>query len=122
LLFFILDEAVVRRLVGGKAAMRRQVRRLIELADSPNVTIEIVPFSAGVHPGIKGPFVVLEFPDAADDDVLYLESALGELISRDDPEEEVILAYRETFEQLRTMSLGPEGSLTYLAKLADEMT
>lgn len=122
LLFFILDEAVVRRLVGGKAAMRRQVRRLIELADSPNVTIEVVPFSAGVHPGIKGPFVVLEFPDPADDDVLYVESALGDLISRDVPEEEEILAYRETFEQLRTMSLGPEGSLTYLAKLADEMT
>jgi transcriptional regulator with XRE-family HTH domain len=120
LLFFILDEAVVRRLVGGAAVMRRQLRRLTEIADSPNVTIEVVPFSAGAHPGIKGPFVVLEFPDAADDDVLYLESARGDLISRDVPEE--ILAYREVFEQLRTMSLGPEGSLIYLAKMADEMT
>ncbi len=120
LLFFILDEAVVRRLVGGKAVMRRQIRKLVEIADSPNVTIEVVPFSAGVHPGMKGPFVILEFPDAADDDVLYLESARGDLISRDVPEE--ILAYRETFEQLRVMSFGPEGSVAYLGKLADEIT
>ena len=72
LLFFILDEAVVRRLVGGKGVMRRQVRRLIEMTEKPNVTIEVVPFSAGAHPGLKGSFVILEFPDAGDDDVLYL--------------------------------------------------
>ena len=86
--FFILDEAAVRRLVGGKAVMRRQIRRLIEMAARPNITIELVPFSAGAHPGLKGPFVILEFPDPGDDDVLYLESARGDLISRDVPEEE----------------------------------
>ena len=69
LLFFIVDEAVVRRLVGGKSIMRRQVRRLIETADRPNVTIEVVPFSVGIHQGVKGSFAILEFPDAGDDDV-----------------------------------------------------
>jgi transcriptional regulator with XRE-family HTH domain len=120
LLFFILDEAVIRRLVGGKAVMRRQIRQLTEMVDRPNVTVEVVPFSAGVHAGMNGSFVVLEFPDAEDDDVLYLESTQGELIKPDLPEE--ILTYRETFEQLREMSLGPEGSVTYLSKVADEMT
>jgi hypothetical protein len=120
LLFFILDEAVIRRLVGGKVVMRRQVRQLTEIAGKPNVTVEVVPFSAGVHAGMNGSFVVLEFPDAEDDDVLYLESTQGELIKPDLPEE--ILAYRETFEQLRALSLGPEGSVTYLYKVADEMT
>lgn len=120
LLFFILDEAVVRRLVGGKSIMRRQIRRLIEIAERPNVTIEVVPFSAGIHPGVKGSFVVLEFPDAGDDDVLYLESPRGDLISRDTPED--VLGYREAFEELRVMSLGPQGSITYLDKVADEMT
>ena len=62
LLFFILDEAATRRLVGGPAVMRRQVRKLIELAGRPNITVEIVPFSAGVHPGLLGPFVIYEFP------------------------------------------------------------
>lgn len=119
LLFFILDEAVIRRLVGGKAVMRRQVRQLAEMASRPNVTVEVVPFSVGVHAGMNGSFVVLEFPDAEDDDVLYLESTQGELIKPDLPEE--ILAYRETFEQLRELALGPGDSVTYLNKVADEM-
>jgi transcriptional regulator with XRE-family HTH domain len=118
LFFFILDEAVVRRQIGGKAVMRRQIQRLLEVADRPNVTVEVVPFSVGVHPGLKGPFVVIEFPDAEDDDVLYLESARGDLISRDIPEE--VLARREAFEVLRKQSLGPGGSVNYLRKLADE--
>ncbi len=119
LLFFILDEAVVRRQIGGGAVMRRQIRKLVEVAERPNVTVEVVPFNAGAHPGLKGPFVVIEFPDAEDDDVLYLESARGDLISRDAPDE--VADYREAFEVLRKLSLGPDRSMTYLAKLADEM-
>jgi Domain of unknown function (DUF5753) len=121
LLFFILDEAVVRRLIGGKAVMRRQIRRLIELATMPNVTIEIVPFSSGAHPGLRGPFVVIEFPDPDDSDVLYLENARGDLLGRDLAEEEEWLSYREAFEQLRGLSLGTDGSLAFLTKLADQM-
>jgi transcriptional regulator with XRE-family HTH domain len=120
LLFFILDEAIVRRLIGGKAVMRRQIHRLIEVAARPNVTVELVPFSAGAHPGLKGPFVALEFPDPADDDVLYLENPRGDLISRDVPEE--VLAYREAFERLRVMSLGPEDSAAHLSAVADGLT
>lgn len=119
LLFFILDEAVVRRMVGGKAIMRHQILHLVEIANRPNVTIEVIPFSAGVHPGMKGPFVAIEFPDPIDDDVLYLESPRGDIIS-DDPDE--ILLYRETFEQLRKASLGPSDSISYLVKISDEMT
>jgi transcriptional regulator with XRE-family HTH domain len=119
LLFFILDEAVTRRMVESAAVMRRQVRRLIELAGRPHITVEIVPFSAGIHPGLQGPFVIYEFPDPADDDVLYLENPLGDVISRDSPEE--VLRYRVAFEELRKLSLGRDGSLTYLNYLAKEM-
>jgi transcriptional regulator with XRE-family HTH domain len=121
LLFFILDEAVVRRLIGGKDVMRRQIRHLIEMADRPNVTIEIVPFRAGPHPGLKGPFVIVEFPDPGDDDVLYLE-ARGDMIRAGISEEGEVSAYREVFEQLRELSLGPDGSVAYLGRLADELT
>jgi len=114
--FFILDEGVLRHLVGGKDVMDDQIRHLIELADRPDVTIEVVPFSAGVHRGMHAPFVILEFPEAADDDVLYLESPWGDLIHRDDPEE--ILVYREIFEELRRMSLG-EGSVEFMRGLLD---
>jgi hypothetical protein len=120
LMFFIFDEGVVRREVGGKAAMGRQIDRLLELAEKPYVTIEIVPFSAGAYPGLRGPFVVLEFPEAADDDVLYLESPREDLIRREESEQ--VLPYRETFEQLRESSLGPEKTKTFLADIAKKMT
>lgn len=119
LLFFVLDESVIRRPVGGNAVMRRQLSSMTEMAQRPNVTIEVVPFSAGAHSGLKGPFVTLEFPETADDDVLYLENARGDLISREVPAE--ILSYREAFESLRNLSLGPEGSLRYLSQVIDQM-
>lgn len=116
--FFIMDEGVVRRLVGGQSVMRRQLRHLTELADKDNVTIEIVPYSAGINRGMHGPFVVFEFPEPEDEDVLYLESPGGDLINRDD--QEVIYAYRERFEELRRMSFGKEGTVEFLHKLLDE--
>ena len=96
--------------------MVAQIRHLIELASRDDVTIEVVPFSAGVNHGMHGPFVILEFPEAEDDDVLYLESPRGDLIHRDDPEE--IVTYREIFEELRHMSLG-EGSVEFLRGLLE---
>ena len=83
---FILDEAVVRRLVVGPSVMRRQLRRLIEVANKPNITMEIIPFSAGLHPGMKGPFEIIEFADPSDSDIVFMESPRGDIIS-DDPEE-----------------------------------
>lgn len=102
--FFILDEAVLRRRVGSQDVMDAQIRHLIGLTGRPDVTIEVVPFSAGVNRGMHGPFVILEFPEPEDEEVLYLESPWGDLIQRDDPEQ--IVTYREIFEELRRMSLG----------------
>jgi transcriptional regulator with XRE-family HTH domain len=120
LMFFIMDEAAVRRLVGGQQAMRRQIQRLLDESDKPTVTIEIVPFSAGAHPGMQGPFMLFEFPDAADDDALYLEGPSESRWNRDDPEE--ILSFRERFEVLRSLSLGPQGSRDLLSRLLGELS
>jgi transcriptional regulator with XRE-family HTH domain len=119
LLFFIVDEAVVRRIVGGHDVMRRQLQRMIDVSEMPNVTIEIVPFGAGLLPGLQSQFLIYEFPDAADDDVLYLEGVRGELLSRDSPDD--VLSFRETFEQLREASLGPEGSINFMRALIGEL-
>jgi transcriptional regulator with XRE-family HTH domain len=116
---FMLDEAVVRRPVGGSSVMRRQLRRLIEVAQKPNITIEVVPFSTGLHPGMKGPFEIIEFADPLDRDSVYLESPRGDIIS-DDPEE--TLRYKKAFDRLEEASLGPRDSLTCIAKIADEMS
>ena len=104
--FFILDEAVLRRRVGSQDVMDAQIRHLIGLTGRPDVTIEVIPFSAGVNRGMHGPFVILEFPEPEDEDVLYLENSGGEVFHRDDQEE--IVTYREIFEELRKMSLGKE--------------
>jgi transcriptional regulator with XRE-family HTH domain len=119
LMFFIMDEAAVRRLVGGKQAMRRQIQRLLDESDKPTVTIEVVPFSAGAHPGMQGPFMLFEFPDPADDDALYLEGPSDIRLNRDDPEE--ISIFRERFEVLRELSLGPQVSTDLLRRLLDEL-
>ncbi len=120
LMFFIMDEAAVRRLVGGEQAMRRQIHRLLDESDKSTVTVEIVPFSAGAHPGMQGPFMLFEFPDAADDDALYLEGPSESRWNRDDPEE--ILSFRERFEVLRGLSLGPQGSRDLLSRLLGELS
>ena len=115
---FMLDEAVVRRLVGGASAMRRQLERLIEVADKPNVVVDIIPFSAGLNPGMRNPFEIIEFSDPSESDIVFMESRRGDIIS--DVTEET-LSYREAFKELRKASLGPRDSLTRLVRIADEM-
>jgi transcriptional regulator with XRE-family HTH domain len=117
---FILDEAAVRRTVGGNAAMRNQINHLITASSKRDVTIEIVPFNVGAHPGMEGPFVILQLPEPLNADVLYLEGSKGQLVIRDDPDD--IVSYQEKFAKLRDLSLGPIESIAYLRKLADEMT
>lgn len=114
---FVLDEAVIRRPVGGSSVMHRQLRRLLEVAEKPNITVDVVPFSVGLHPGMKGSFKVIEFADPQDRDIVFLEGPRGDIIS-DEPAE--TSSYKEIFERLRKVSLGPRDSLTYIAKIADE--
>lgn len=116
---FVLDEAAVRRLVGGSSVMRRQLRRLIEVADKPNITLELIPFSAGLHAGMKGPFEIIEFADPSVSEIVYLESPRGDIFS-DTPEE--TSKYIEAFDKLKKASLGSQGSLARIAKIANEMS
>lgn len=115
-LLFVIDEAVIRRQVGGEDVMRRQVRHLVEMANRKNVTLEVVRFGAGAHPGMQGPFVIFEFPDAEDDDVLYLETSQGDLIIRDEPDELAIHA--ERLAALRKLSAKPKDSVAFLECVA----
>lgn len=117
LLFFILDEAVIQRLMGAEGLRQAQLEKLIRMADKPEVTIEIIPFSVGLHRGIGENFNILEFGEAADNDVLYFESARDSIFSRDETEE--ITVYRELFEEMRKISLGPKGTRDFLLEVAD---
>jgi hypothetical protein len=116
--FFMLDESVIRRVVGGPSTMRKQLHRLIEVAEMRNVTVEVVSFAAGLHPGMKGPFEIIEFAEAADEDVVFLESPRGDIISDSTDE---TLHYREEFERVGKSSLSPRDSISYLNRVADGM-
>ena len=114
-LSFVLDESVIQRRVGGAEVMEEQVRHLIELAGRPNITIQILPFDAGLGPRVQTPFVVIQFPDAIDPDVLYLESPTGgALVAKDQKE---VAHYRTAFDELRRMSLSSSDTLKFLQGL-----
>ncbi|WP_158581657.1 helix-turn-helix domain-containing protein [Actinomadura spongiicola] len=117
--FFVLDEAVVHRQIGGPGVMRDQLRHLIEMTNRSHITIEVVPFTAGANPGLRGSFTILEFPSAEDDDVLHLESPGFMRVTRD--LQDAVVTYRERFERLREVSLKPEGTAVLLNRLADSL-
>ena len=117
-LWAIMDEAAVRRVVGGPTVMREQLARLREAAALPHVTVQIIPYAAGAHPGMPGSFIVLEFHDPADQSLVYIDSMAGDLFLEDDLE---IRPYILMFEHLRAAAMRPDESLTLLAAIAGEL-
>jgi transcriptional regulator with XRE-family HTH domain len=105
---FILDEAAIRRRVGGPDVTRRQLEHLLEVTEYPNVTIRIVPFEAGVYPRPRVPYALLEFPDDEDEDMLYLEDPSGAnyLVRENPPQRDSAgpAHYLEAFWQLEQMA------------------
>ncbi|MEU3956002.1 helix-turn-helix transcriptional regulator, partial [Streptomyces achromogenes] len=75
----VLDEAVLRREVGGPGVMARQRRRLMEAARLPQVRLQVLPFTAGAHIGLTGPFVIFSFPSTSDLDVVVLDQLTSSL-------------------------------------------
>lgn len=78
-LWAVLDEAALRRVVGGPRTMAAQIRHLLAMAEKQNVTIQVLPFSAGGHPAEGGPVTLLRFAEPALPDVVYLEQLTGAL-------------------------------------------
>ncbi|WP_439675114.1 helix-turn-helix domain-containing protein [Embleya sp. MST-111070] len=116
----VLSESVLRRPVGGKAIMRAQLERLVELADLDNVGIRIVPFGAGLHHGVmSGPFVIMRFPVQGDGKyteppTVYVDGFTGALYL-DKPNE--IERYDAAFTAIKRAALDQAGS-TRLIKAA----
>jgi transcriptional regulator with XRE-family HTH domain len=113
---FIVDEAAISRLVGEQGVARDQLSRLTSLAGRPNITLQILPFSAGLYKGAMDSFVLLQFPDPEDSDVLFIESKADMIFTRDDAAE--IELYQTRYNTLKSISLGPNDSLKYLRDVA----
>jgi transcriptional regulator with XRE-family HTH domain len=96
---FILGEAALSRHAGGEDVMREQVAHLLDVAKINGVTVQLLPFAAGVHPGVGTAFTVLQFDDPELSDMLYLENPDRQSVSRDNAEE--IEKYLERFVELQ---------------------
>lgn len=116
-LWVVLDEAVLSRPVGGDEVMKRQLEHLVEAAELPNVTLQVLPFEAGAHAGMDGTFAILNFPKMADTDVVFAENATGGLFLE---KAEELRKYHFIFDHIRAAALRPEESVTLIAKLAKE--
>jgi transcriptional regulator with XRE-family HTH domain len=114
-LWAIIDEAAARRQVGDPGVMAAQIARLAEAAGQPNITVQLIPFDVGAHPGMDGSFVVLEFPDPADRAIVYTESAAGGLFLE---EEDEIRRYTLMFGHLRAAALRPGATAAALEAIA----
>jgi transcriptional regulator with XRE-family HTH domain len=114
----VLDESVLRRRPSDVKTMREQLDRLVELAKRPNVTIHVLLYGAGAHRGWDGPFVILEFPDDSNDDVLYIEGLSSDMVLHDQPK--LVHEYSELFDRLAGRALGRDESREFISQIAEE--
>lgn len=113
ILHTVINEAALRREVGGTDVMRAQIHKLAELAALPNVTMQVLPFSAGAHPGMRGSFTLLQFPEEPMNTV-YLE-LYGAAYYVEVPAD--VRKYADRFEQLARQSSDTSGTVEVLNRL-----
>ncbi|MGH3328451.1 MAG: helix-turn-helix domain-containing protein [Streptomycetales bacterium] len=117
-LWAIVGEAALRQQVGGPQVLRRQLARLRETAELPNVTLQVLPYDSGAHPGVDGPFAILGFPEYADMDVVLLENMTSSLYLEQEAE---VIRYTVVFDHLRAAALPPAESLVLIAQVERDL-
>ena len=113
----VVDEAALRRLVGGTATMTAQLERLIELSQQPQISLAVMPYAAGGHVAMQGGFHLMEFADRHS--VVFLETARGHVL-RDDAEE--VARYGACLAAIRTRSLAGDEAVEFLRRIAADLT
>jgi transcriptional regulator with XRE-family HTH domain len=111
----ILDEAVLRRQVGGVDVMRRQLSSLAEANDRKMVTVQVLPFAVGAHRALAGSFIILEFAGNSDHPLVYSEGMTGGVFRS---RSEELRSYWMSFEALRTAALNPRKSVEFINAVA----
>ena len=117
-LWAVVDEAALRRPVGGREVMRGQLERLIEATKLPNVTLQILPFDSGAHPAMVGSFSVLRFPDEELPDVVYLEH-LTSALYLNKPDE--VDQYLHVMESICVRAAAPDQTVELLDQILAEL-
>jgi hypothetical protein len=112
----VIDQAAITRVVGDANVMRDQLRAL--LTPHPAVRLQVIPFGAGAHPGMLGSFVLMEFPETDTSDLVYMETAVGDLFrdARTD-----LARFRGIFAQLQSQALDEAGTAALIEAAAREL-
>jgi len=116
-LWAVLDESALRRAVGGPQTMVEQLEQLNEVSQLPHVTVQVMPFSMGAHPGVNGQYAILEFPDASDSSVVYLEGVTSDLYLEKTHD---VQSYSVMYEHLRAEALNPDQTREFIENVAKE--
>lgn len=114
----VLDEATLRRQIGGPKAMASQLHHLLTVSDEPHVTIQVLPFGTGAHSGLLGPFVILQFPLRSDLDVVHTESYVSNLHFERDNE---LATYSKLFQQLCAAALDVAASRDHIGLVIKDL-
>ncbi|GGZ00872.1 XRE family transcriptional regulator [Streptomyces nitrosporeus] len=110
-LWAVIDESALRRQVGDKQVMTEQLEHLIEQSQLPHVTVQVLPFEMGAHPGINGQYAILEFPDAADSSVVYIEGVTSDLYLEKAND---VQRYSVMYEHLRAQALNADQTREFI--------
>lgn len=121
-LWVVLDEAAIRRPIGGRDTMRQQLNHLAEVADHSKVKLQILPNEAGEHAGLDGPFTILGFSesgfgDTTDKDIISLENTLSDQYLR---EPIAVKRYVALFEAICRRAYGTERTKEYILEVSKE--
>ena len=117
-LWVVLNEAVIRRRIGERAIMHEQLVKLAEVASAPNITLQVLPFSAGAHASMDSAFSILSFDPPSDGEIVYFEHPTCSLYL-EKPDE--VARYRLVYEHLRAASLSLDESRRLLARSAEDL-
>ncbi|MDT0379355.1 XRE family transcriptional regulator [Streptomyces sp. RKND-216] len=113
----VIDEALLRRVVGSRAVMADQLDHLVRLSREAHITLQVLPNEVGAHPGMYGKFSILEFQDTLDASVVYLEGVTSDLYL-EKPND--VQHYSVMYEHLRAKALNAEQSREFIERLRDE--
>jgi transcriptional regulator with XRE-family HTH domain len=112
-LYAVCDESVLHRVVGSPAVMAAQLQHLIESANMPNVTLQVIPYSAGAHPAMDNQFNILDFGEVAPS-LVYVEGLMGWLYIERENE---VSRYKQVFEHLRSIALSPQDTIELVSQV-----
>lgn len=113
----VLAEGVLRQQVGGPDIMRAQLQHLVTMAQQPNITVQVLPFSRGAHSSMFGPYLLLSFPQMASLDLVLTETPTGNIWRERETE---VACYRALFDDARMAALPPTESLKLIQRVAEE--